>query len=297
MTAPTDWRALCAELVNAWTNGRDIAGPMARARTTLAQPESEGSATLNWSEERQPCEQCRYNHCIAETPFGRFLISWKGWKGYPAVTVDEAPFGEWFECWNSVEKAKSACQAEYSRRLAAAVGSLPSQPEPQGPQQGVSYRQLLAALESLIHKFDTEDCTTICELEPWKDLVSAAKDTQPEPQGPTDEEIEQEAVANADTDDEYRAFKRGAFFVQERIHRPVIQPVPVSERLPGAEDCDTEGRCWTTNYIPAQVYSPVWKKTELPQKSLKQDFSNAYFWRDVTYWLPHWALPVPEREP
>jgi hypothetical protein len=101
-----------------------------------------------------------------------------------------------------------------------------AQPEPGPEPQGVSYRQLLAALESLIHKFDTEDCTTICELEPWKDLVSAAKDTQPEPQGPTDEEIEQEAVANADTDDEYRAFKRGAFFVQERIHRPVIQPVP-----------------------------------------------------------------------
>jgi hypothetical protein len=49
---------------------------------------------------------------------------------------------------------------------------------------------------------------------------------QPETQGLTDDEIEQEAVANADTDDEYRAFKRGAFFVQERLHRPAIEPVP-----------------------------------------------------------------------
>jgi hypothetical protein len=42
---------------------------------------------------------------------------------------------------------------------------------------------------------------------------------QPEPEGPTDEEIEREAIANADTDDEYRAFKNGAFFVQEHMNR------------------------------------------------------------------------------
>ena len=42
---------------------------------------------------------------------------------------------------------------------------------------------------------------------------------QPEPKGATDEEIEREAIANADTDDEYRAFKNGAFFVQEHMNR------------------------------------------------------------------------------
>ena len=45
---------------------------------------------------------------------------------------------------------------------------------------------------------------------------------QPEPEGPTDEEIEREAIANADTDDEYRAFKNGAFFVQEHMNRAVL---------------------------------------------------------------------------
>jgi hypothetical protein len=73
----------------------------------------------------------------------------------------------------------------YIERLESAASV--AQPEPVA--EGVSYRQLLAALESLIHKFDVEDCTTICELEPWKDLVSAAKDAQPEPVAPTDEEI------------------------------------------------------------------------------------------------------------
>lgn len=52
---------------------------------------------------------------------------------------------------------------------------------------------------------------------------------QPEPEGVTDEEIEREALKNADSDDEYRAFKSGAFFVQERISRPAIEPVPGAE--------------------------------------------------------------------
>jgi hypothetical protein len=39
---PTNWRALCAELVGAWIKGDDIAGPMVRARYELAQPEPQG---------------------------------------------------------------------------------------------------------------------------------------------------------------------------------------------------------------------------------------------------------------
>jgi len=100
----------------------------AMAELRAASAEAQGLAILSWSEERQPCEGCRYNHCIAETPFGRFLISWKGWKDHFAVTADETPFGDWFECWNSVEEAKSGCQSEYNRRLALVPLSHP-QPE------------------------------------------------------------------------------------------------------------------------------------------------------------------------
>ena len=63
-------------------------------------------------------------------------------------------------------------------------------------------------------------------------------------------------------------------------------PVPMSERLPGPEDCDAEGRCWTTKYDPSLVYSPIWQMTELPR-------TNTYLWRNVTYWLPAHALPTP----
>lgn len=37
----TNWKALCAELVNSWTEGRDIVGPMHHARALLSQPEPE----------------------------------------------------------------------------------------------------------------------------------------------------------------------------------------------------------------------------------------------------------------
>jgi len=52
---------------------------------------------------------------------------------------------------------------------------------------------------------------------------------QPEPEEVTDEEIEREALKNADSDDEYRAFKSGAFFVQERMVAATPQPSPVPE--------------------------------------------------------------------
>jgi len=54
----TDWKALCAELVHGWTEGRDIAGPMANACTALAQPEPEAltdEEILNLSEEHDLC--------------------------------------------------------------------------------------------------------------------------------------------------------------------------------------------------------------------------------------------------
>ena len=78
------------------------------------------------------------------------------------------------------------------------------------------------------------------------------------------------------------------------LQRQHPQPVAVSERLPGPEDCDEEGRCWTTDYDPNLVCTPVWKMTELPRQDLGHNFSNAYFWRNVRFWLPANALPTPE---
>ena len=223
----------------------------------LAQPEPEGFATLNWSEDRQPCEECRYNHCIAETPFGRFVISWKGWKDHSAVTVDEAPFGEWFECWDSVEKAKSACQAEYNRRLTAAVGTALAKPEPQGPTD-----ERITSIAKAV-----QECARA-----WAPNARLLGNVRAE-----------------DIDDLCNA-------VLTRWGRPAIEPVPVSERLPGPEDCDAEGRCWI--FDPGdRVSSPAWmlettEELEWLKTQNKEKFVQTAQRGRLT-WLPHWALPVP----
>jgi hypothetical protein len=55
------------------------------------------------------------------------------------------------------------------------------------------------------------------------------------------------------------------------------EPVPVSERLPGPEDCDKEGCCWWWDY---------------GQDSWSQGMPE-YCINRHTHWLPHWALPMP----
>jgi hypothetical protein len=72
--------------------------------------------------------------------------------------------------------------------------------------------------------------------------------------------------------------------VLARWGRPAIEPVPVSERLPGPEDCDAEGRCWLHQPHPATPETPVWRL--MPAR-----FASIIY--GTTHWLPHWALPVP----
>ena len=58
-----------------------------------------------------------------------------------------------------------------------------------------------------------------------------------------------------------------------RWGRPTIKPVPVSERLPGPEDCDEEGRCWWWCHH---------------YESWQLDHAAHY-----RHWLPYHALPLP----
>ena len=124
-----DYKALCAELLTkpnyTWNDiPEDAWDLIQRARAALAQPEPV-AAKLAWSKEREPCDECRYNHCIAETPFGRILISWKGWKGCPQITPDEVPWDDpWFPVWSDLEQAKAECEAEYNRRIAVSTSNI-----------------------------------------------------------------------------------------------------------------------------------------------------------------------------
>ena len=106
-------------------------GAFFNARAALkAEPEGEGPS-LQWTDNMPPSETCRYDHCIAKTPFGRFLITWKSWNEYDSPTVDETPWGDWFGAFNSVDDAKAACQQGMNERLAQwGHPTTPPAPEP-----------------------------------------------------------------------------------------------------------------------------------------------------------------------
>jgi len=61
-------------------------------------------------------------------------------------------------------------------------------------------------------------------------------------------------------------------------------PVPVSERLPGPEDCDAEGRCWW-GFEETDDYEASW--------TLRKMIGLPF---DDTHWLPANALPLPQGE-
>ena len=86
-------------------------------RGQAAQSErAEPTAPIEWSNHRQSNDEIPYDHVTAETPFGRFEITWKGWKEHDRPTVDETPWGDYFGAFETVEEAKAACEAEYFRR-------------------------------------------------------------------------------------------------------------------------------------------------------------------------------------
>jgi hypothetical protein len=114
---------------------------------------------------------------------------------------------------------------------------------------------------------------------------------QPEPQGPSDEELRELRRFHQWPIGEFLLFtiSRAAL---ARWGRPAIEPVPVSERLPGPEDVNDDGEVWVEE--PAYDYplgdtgdydSEPGRWVLRPLSSLDKRFKRR--------WLPHWALPVP----
>jgi hypothetical protein len=110
---------------------------------------------------------------------------------------------------------------------------------------------------------------------------------QPEPEEPTEHDI-----AELAEDIEWKQLPqdeaaRPSFLLEfaravlAHCARPTIEPVPVSERLPGPEDCDAEGRCWAISSLG----NSRWNLDTLE--------AGLCFY---THWLPHHALPVPGAE-
>jgi hypothetical protein len=129
----------------------------------------------------------------------------------------------------------------------------------------------------------------------WNAAVARARTAlaQPEPAGPTDEELISCMIEAATLTPMGKSFEilewpdeavALACAVLARWGRPAITPIPVSERLPGAEDCDAEGCCWwwivdQPGQFPYWIYAP----------------DEAVAWAGYQSWLPHWALPLPHK--
>jgi hypothetical protein len=67
------------------------------------------------------------------------------------------------------------------------------------------------------------------------------------------------------------------------LAHPTTQPVAVSERLPGPEDCNEQGRCWMFGNVEGDWRLISTINPGIPK--LKYCFSH---------WLPANALPTPE---
>ncbi len=118
------------------------------------------------------------------------------------------------------------------------------------------------------------------------DLYGESPTSQPEPQGPTDEDRPMPAAIRDMPEQQQRWYALGWHAALARWGRPAIEPVPVSEHLPGPEDCDAEGRCWwlkPRGYRGHNISESYWILGDADRRILPSK----------THWLPHWALPVP----
>lgn len=82
------------------------------------------------------------------------------------------------------------------------------------------------------------------------------------------------------------AAKRLVYFALDTFGATSPPPVSVTERLPGPEDCDAEGRCWW-EFAGSDDYGPSW--TLMKMHGIPSD---------MTRWLPACvtALPLPAGE-
>ena len=148
-----------------------------------------------------------------------------------------------------------------------------------------------------------DECQRPCGDQPESALVWKARAALAEqPVEPTDEEIRTLADFDADFDCYETTDESGnvgdawecsdsqlldfARAVLARWGQPAVTPIPVSERLPGPEDCDADGRCWLLYRSASMKMTPVW--------SLVQ--SRSIFDGPYTHWLPANDLPVPAND-
>jgi len=118
---------------------------------------------------------------------------------------------------------------------------------------------------------------------------------QPEPVAPTASDVTELFYRHMGEGSEV-GFENAIAEALARYGTPTIQSVPVSERLPGAEDCapwpdepDATNWCWA-----AKCVDGGWEWTQLSMLGLGSDtLGRIIAGGGWTHWAPHWALLVP----
>lgn len=172
------------------------------------------------------------------------------------------------------------------------------------------YKQLCIELVRIADALDCKTPLTSNQGQPMDDFSALAAFrnvadrtraalAEPEPEGPTDEKLNRlfhvwwydegsgmTPCAHEDQEEHVHRISRiawhnGAYCA--RWGNPTLQPVPVSERLPGPEDCDAEGMCWWW-CSPAER----WLRCGIPYPDQASQIHS--------HWLPAHALPVPNND-
>ncbi len=81
---------------------------------------------IKWSEERQPDKECMYNHVDGDTPLGKCVISWKGWKDSPDFEIEFGVCGpghkaHTFFVGGTLETAKASAQRRFESLVKACL--------------------------------------------------------------------------------------------------------------------------------------------------------------------------------
>ena len=93
---------------------------------------------------------------------------------------------------------------------------------------------------------------------------------------------------------DHRAFART---VLARHGRPTFQPIPVSERLPGPDDCtpwrddpDSQSWCWVAKGVDGEW---EWIKLSMDHLFFHSNLGRIISGQGYTHWAPWWAIPLP----
>lgn len=261
----TDFRALCAEvltLLDLYDEGQRVDWDpwRARARAALAEPEPE-----------EPTDDE-----LMEAFDGEFAEFFDSSDGFGTTAI---PRSEWI-------KVARAVLARWGQSDGPAV---PDGREPASAATQPSDEDLNELMDSILFKGSPNN---------WGRQVARAVlarwGHQPAP--PADVDVAElvawlldKAIQAADASQPTAAgmLTWAAQLIGEHAELRGAQPVPVSERLPGPEDCDDQGRCWWGEPQIEDSHDATWN---LCTQDDAQEFLT---WGTKCGWLPAHALPVP----